>query len=608
MFHRSLTLAQSDPELFRAIAAETERQESHIELIASENYASPAVLAAQGSQLTNKYAEGYPGKRYYGGCEYVDVAEQLAIDRVKKIFGAECANVQPHSGAQANQAVFMATLSPGDTILGMSLPHGGHLTHGSPVNMSGKWFKVVAYGLEPETELIDYAAAERLAHEHKPQAHHRRRVGVFAGHRLETLPGDRRCGRRDVHGRHGALCRTDRRRPLSQPRRHRRFRDQHHAQDAARPARRIRPRRRPSTRRCSTPPIFPGLQGGPLMHVIAAKAVAFGEALHKRFQALSGAGDRQRAGVGQGPAGTRTARRLRRHRFAHVAGRPARQEDHRPRCRGGARAAPTSPSTRTRSRTIRKSRSSPPASASAAPAMTTRGFTEIEAEEVAHLIVDVLDAPGDEATIARARGERRGADREISGVRMIAVAGGRRGDVAAGGRAMNSDTGLPADEVPVLRQRGYPGDRFAGLGRRRLHPPPSSLPAHARSASRPTRRSNCACRRWSSKRHRASNSTSPRSATASSARCTSDPCPPNTSTRRSIASSSRCSRSASAKSPRDAIGEMVMAGALQARQGRLHPLRVGVSAASRTSRTSVKRSQAQEALNGRSARFRRDVR
>ena len=159
MYDRSQTLAESDPDLWAAIVAENRRQEAHIELIASENYASPAVLAAQGSQLTNKYAEGYPGKRYYGGCEYVDIAEQLAIDRAKELFGCGMANVQPHSGAQANQAVFFAALKPGDTVLGMSLPHGGHLTHGSPVNQSGKWFHVVAYGLDPDTELIDYDAA-----------------------------------------------------------------------------------------------------------------------------------------------------------------------------------------------------------------------------------------------------------------------------------------------------------------------------------------------------------------------------------------------------------------------------------------------------------------
>src|SRR5664279_255889 len=169
MYDRNILIEQTDPELFAAIRAENARQEDHIELIASENYASIAVMAAQGTQLTNKYAEGYPGKRYYGGCEYVDIVEQLALDRVKKLFHADAANVQPHSGAQANQAVFFATPKPGDTILGMSLPHGGHLTHGSPVNMSGKWFNVVPYGLDPESELIDYAAAERLALEHKPK-------------------------------------------------------------------------------------------------------------------------------------------------------------------------------------------------------------------------------------------------------------------------------------------------------------------------------------------------------------------------------------------------------------------------------------------------------
>src|SRR6187549_844190 len=163
MFDRTQTLAQSDPDLWAAIVAENRRQESHIELIASENYVSHAVLEAQGSQLTNKYAEGYPGKRYYGGCEFVDIAETFALDRVKKLFKAEYANVQPHSGSQANQAVYFATLQPGDTILGMSLAHGGHLTHGSPVNVSGKMFNVVSYGLTEDTELIDYDQAGQLA-------------------------------------------------------------------------------------------------------------------------------------------------------------------------------------------------------------------------------------------------------------------------------------------------------------------------------------------------------------------------------------------------------------------------------------------------------------
>ena len=168
MFDRSIGIDQVDPDLWNAIRRENQRQEDHIELIASENYASPAVMAAQGSQLTNKYAEGYPGKRYYGGCEFVDVAEQLAIDRLRQLYGAEAANVQPHSGAQANQAVFLAFLKPGDTIMGMSLAEGGHLTHGMPLNMSGKWFNVVSYGLDA-SEAIDYEAMARKAREARPK-------------------------------------------------------------------------------------------------------------------------------------------------------------------------------------------------------------------------------------------------------------------------------------------------------------------------------------------------------------------------------------------------------------------------------------------------------
>src|SRR5438552_7050217 len=169
MFNPGKALHEVDPELWAAVQQENQRQEDHVELIASENYASPAVLAAQGSQLTNKYAEGYPGKRYYGGCEFVDIAEQLAIDRVKQLFGADFANVQPHSGSQANAAVFMALLEPGDVILGMSLAHGGHLTHGAKVNFSGKLFNAAQYGLDVATGLIDYAQVESLAKEHQPK-------------------------------------------------------------------------------------------------------------------------------------------------------------------------------------------------------------------------------------------------------------------------------------------------------------------------------------------------------------------------------------------------------------------------------------------------------
>ena len=240
MYDRNILIEQTDPELFKAIQLENARQEHHIELIASENYASPAVMAAQGTQLTNKYAEGYPGKRYYGGCEYVDIAEQLAIDRVKQIFGADCANVQAHCGASANEAVFLAFLKPGDTIMGMSLAEGGHLTHGMPLNMSGKWFNVVSYGLDAQ-EAIDYEAMERKAHETQAQAHHRRRLGLQPADRLRTLrQGGQGC-RRHLHGGHGALRRPDRRRRLPQPRAARRRGDLHHPQEPARPARRHHP-------------------------------------------------------------------------------------------------------------------------------------------------------------------------------------------------------------------------------------------------------------------------------------------------------------------------------------------------------------------------------
>src|SRR5205814_5084605 len=283
MPHRSLTLAQSDPDLWAAITGEHARQEDHIELIASENYASCAVLAAQGSQLTNKYAEGYPGKRYYGGCEYVDVAEQLAIERAMKLFDAGFANVQPHSGAQANQAVFFAVLKPGDTVLGMSLPHGGHLTHGSPVNMSGKWFNVVAYGLDPATELIDYDAAERLAHEHKPKlivagasAYSRvidwarfraiaDSVGAYLMADMAHYAGLVAAGLYPSPIGVAHFVTTTTHKTLRGPRGGLILADIEHE-------------------KVVNSAVFPGLQGGPLMHVIAAKAVALGEALKPGFR------------------------------------------------------------------------------------------------------------------------------------------------------------------------------------------------------------------------------------------------------------------------------------------------------------------------------------
>jgi len=282
MYSKKNSLNKVDAELWQAIEGENRRQEEHLELIASENYVSPAVLEAQGSQLTNKYAEGYPGKRYYGGCEYVDVAEQLAIDRARKLFGAECANVQPHSGAQANEAVFMAFLKPGDTIMGMSLAEGGHLTHGMALNMSGKWFKVIPYGLT-EKEEIDYEAMERLAHEHRPKL-------IIAGASAYALHIDfKRFAR--VAKAVGAIFMVDM------------------AHYAGLIAANVYPNPVPhadvvttTTHKTLRGPrgglilmkaehekainsaIFPGLQGGPLMHVIAAKAVALKEAMTPEFR------------------------------------------------------------------------------------------------------------------------------------------------------------------------------------------------------------------------------------------------------------------------------------------------------------------------------------
>ena len=273
MFDRNHGISLTDPELWNAIRLENQRQEAHIELIASENYASPAVMAAQGSQLTNKYAEGYPGKRYYGGCEYVDVAEQLAIERIKRLFGAECANVQPHSGAQANEAVFLAFLKPGDTIMGMSLAEGGHLTHGMALNMSGKWFRVVSYGLD-EAEAIDYDAMERKAHEHRPKL-------IIAGASAYSLRIDwERFAKvaKDV----GALLMVDMAHysgliaagvyPNPVPHADIVTSTTHKSLRGPRGGFILMPERH---EKAVNSAIFPGLQGGPLMHVIAAKAVAF---------------------------------------------------------------------------------------------------------------------------------------------------------------------------------------------------------------------------------------------------------------------------------------------------------------------------------------------
>jgi glycine hydroxymethyltransferase len=402
MFHRSLTLAQSDPDLWAAISAENHRQEEHIELIASENYASPAVMAAQGSQLTNKYAEGYPGKRYYGGCEHVDVAEVLAIERAKKLFGAEFANVQPHSGAQANQAVFFATLSPGDTILGMSLPHGGHLTHGSPVNMSGKWFKVVPYGLHPETERIDYDAAEALAHEHRPKL-----VIAGASAYSRIIDWQRFKAIADAVGakllvdmaHYAGLVAAD---VYPTPvgiadfvttTTHKTLRGPRGGIVLA----------KAEYEKAINSAVFPGLQGGPLMHVIAAKAVAFGEAMTRDFKIYQErvlenarvlAKVLQERGLRIVSGGTDCHLFLVDLRAKKITGKDAEAALSKAHITVNKNSIPNDPEKPFVTSGIRIG----------SPAITTRGFTELETEELGHLIADVLDAPHDDAAILRVRG------------------------------------------------------------------------------------------------------------------------------------------------------------------------------------------------------------
>ena len=401
MFSRSTRLASADPELWKAIAGENRRQEDHIELIASENYASPAVMEAQGSQLTNKYAEGYPGKRYYGGCEFVDAAEQLALDRVKRLFHAEAANVQPHSGAQANQAVFFAALKPGDTILGMSLPHGGHLTHGSPVNMSGKWFNVVAYGLEAESELIDYAAAERLAHEHKPKL-----IVAGASAYSRVIDWKRFRAIADAVGAQlmvdmahyaGLVAAGVYPSPVGiadyvTSTTHKTLRGPRGGIILA----------RAEHEKAINSAVFPGLQGGPLMHVIAAKAVAFGEALQHDFKVYQErvlenarvlATVLQERGLRIVSGGTDCHMFLVDLRPKKITGKDAEAALSHAHITVNKNAIPDDPEKPFVTSGIRLG----------SPAVTTRGFSELECEELAHLIADVLDAPGDHTKLAAAR-------------------------------------------------------------------------------------------------------------------------------------------------------------------------------------------------------------
>ncbi len=400
MYHRTHLIEQTDPELFAAIEAENLRQEQHIELIASENYASPAVMAAQGSQLTNKYAEGYPGRRYYGGCEFVDIGEQLAIDRVKQIFGAEAANVQPHCGASANIAVFLAFLKPGDTIMGMSLAEGGHLTHGMALNMSGKWFNVVSYGLN-EKEELDYDAMERKAHESKPKliiagasayslhidfarfAKVAKDVGAIFMVDIAHYAGLVAAGLYPNPVPHADIVTSTTHKSLRGPRGGIILMKSEHE-------------------KVINSAVFPGLQGGPLMHVIAAKAIAFKEALAPEFKVYQ----QQVLKNAEIMAQTLTERGLRivsgrtqSHlmlvdlRAKGITGKEAEAVLGAAHMTINKNAIPNDPEKPMVTSGIRVG----------TPAMTTRGFKDEEARATAHLVADVLDNPRDTDNIAAVR-------------------------------------------------------------------------------------------------------------------------------------------------------------------------------------------------------------
>ena len=394
------TIAHTDPDVWAAIQKEHQRQEDHIELIASENYASPAVLQAAGTQLTNKYAEGYPGRRYYGGCEHVDVVEQLAIDRVKALFGADAANVQPHCGASANEAVFLAFLKPGDTIMGMSLAEGGHLTHGMPLNMSGKWFNVVSYGLNAQ-EAIDYDAMEKKAHETRPKL-------IVAGASAYSLEIDwARFAKvaKDV----GAIFMVDMAHyagliaggqyPSPVP----------HADVVTSTTHKsLRGPRsgfilmKAEHEKAINSAVFPGLQGGPLMHIIAAKAIAFKEALSPEFKQYAAQVKKNAAVVAETltqrglrivSGGTQSHVMLVDLRAKGITGKEAEAVLGAAHMTINKNAIPNDPEKPMVTSGVRIG----------TPAMTTRGFKEEEARQTANLVADVLDNPRDEANLAAVR-------------------------------------------------------------------------------------------------------------------------------------------------------------------------------------------------------------
>jgi len=396
------SLAQADAQIYEAIEKELNRQRTKLELIASENIVSRAVMEAQGSVLTNKYAEGYPGKRYYGGCEYVDVAEQLAIDRAKELFGAAWANVQPHSGAQANMAVFFALLQPGDTILGMNLTDGGHLTHGSPVNISGSYFKIVPYGVDKETERIDYDALERLAVEHKPKmiiagasAYARiidferigaiaKKVGAYFMVDMAHIAGLVAAGQHPSPVPHADIVTTTTHKTLRGPR-----------------GGMILGRDEELGAKINKA-VFPGIQGGPLMHVIAAKAVALGEALQPSFKeygaqvvrnAAALADELTKYGYRIVSGGTDTHVMLVDLTSKDITGKDAQNLLDEVNITANRNTIPFEPRSPFVTSGIRLG----------SPALTTRGFKEDDMREVARIIAHVLDAPTDESRRDEAR-------------------------------------------------------------------------------------------------------------------------------------------------------------------------------------------------------------
>ncbi|NJB80816.1 serine hydroxymethyltransferase [Xanthomonas arboricola] len=403
MFSRDVRLETYDPELAQAIAAEAGRQEDHVELIASENYCSPLVMEAQGSQLTNKYAEGYPGKRYYGGCEFVDIAEQLAIERIKQVFGADYANVQPHSGSQANQAVYLALLQPGDTILGMSLAHGGHLTHGAKVNVSGKLFNAVQYGVN-EQGLIDYDEVQRLATEHKPKmvvagfsAYSQKidwarfraiadSVGAYLFVDMAHVAGLVAAGVYPSPLEHAHVVTSTTHKTLRGPR---------GGIIVAKGASEELQKKLQSI-------VFPGIQGGPLMHVIAAKAVAFKEALEPQFktyqqQVVKNAQAMANTLIARGykivSGGTENHLMLVDMIGRDVSGKDAEAALGKAHITVNKNAVPNDPRSPFVTSGLRLG----------TPAITTRGYKEQDSIDLANWIADVLDAPGDEAVLAKVR-------------------------------------------------------------------------------------------------------------------------------------------------------------------------------------------------------------